>query len=414
MNWKRLINFYHPSKHAEVESFVRWVSSTIPNANWQEWIIRNHCDNPSHITPQVRETLTHYSGMTYLPFVKSVRFEPHDTIKTGLNKFKQAERQAIDFYKQKTHYIKPNKEAKLLVRVSPNRGWFDLGVSYSKDEGAAMGHCGNVEGKRRTTDRILSLREVVQIGQHTFHQPHLTFIINRGYLGEMKGRGNEKPHPRYHADIVELLKHPSIKGIVGGGYLPGNNFHWNDFKAEYQQEILKIKPNFIPHPDNVEYIDKLLQDVELPEHFFNYVFKLLLFNAPLSDPAMDRLVQHPDYSVREAIARNPNLDPKYHEKLVRDPHGSVREAIARNPNLDPKYHEKLVRDEKWNVREAIARNPNLDPKYHEKLVRDEKWNVREAIARNPNLDPKYHEKLVHDGEWVVRAAIAHTRCENVR
>ena len=80
-----------------------------------------------------------------------------------------------------------------------------------------------------------------------------------------------------------------------------------------------------------------------------------------------------DWSVRKAIAENPNLDPKYHEKLANDENGPVQGAITQNSNLNPKYHEKLVNDKDWPVREAIAEKPNLDPKHHEKLVNDEKY-----------------------------------------
>jgi len=34
----------------------------------------------------------------------------------------------------------------------------------------------------------------------------------------MKGRGNDKPAPKYHPYVVELLRHHLIRGIKGGGY----------------------------------------------------------------------------------------------------------------------------------------------------------------------------------------------------
>jgi hypothetical protein len=223
----------------------------------------------------------------------------------------------------------------------------------------------------------LSLRTERKIGNKIYHEPHLTFVVNNGFLGEMKGGGNTKPSKEYHRDIVNLLKNPNIKGIIGGGYAPKSNFEFNDLSPELQREVNEANPDLITSVDDLEKI--ISKKDNFPE-------------------------KHRDILI-DAI-ENPNLDYQHHEKLLDDDKCFVREAIARNPNLNPKYHEKLVNDRQWNVREAIARNLNLDPKYHEKLVNDKSAYVRLAIAQNPNLDPKHHEKLVNDEEWDVRHAIA--------
>src|SRR6266851_947531 len=88
--------------------------------------------------------------------------------------------------------------------------------------------CGNVPSER-PGDRILSLRRKVQRGDMVRWYPIATFILDRdGQLGEMKGRGNDKPAPKYHFYIVALLRHHMINGIKGGGYMPENNFAMED------------------------------------------------------------------------------------------------------------------------------------------------------------------------------------------
>lgn len=122
--------------------------------------------------------------------------------------------------------------------------WVSLGRGSCPQEARAMGHCGNsgaVEG-----DNILSLRDPEG-------KAHLTFIVNNGMLGEMKGRGNDKPSKRYHPAIMELLKHPSIRAIKGGGYAPERNFSLKDLSDSDRKIIEELKPemdNFVKHMIN--------------------------------------------------------------------------------------------------------------------------------------------------------------------
>ena len=112
--------------------------------------------------------------------------------------------------------------------------WVDLKKGYCDKESQSMGHCGNRGAK--TGDTILSLRDENNI-------PHLTFILNDGKLGEMKGRNNNKPSEKYHPAILELLKLPIIHQVVGGGYKPENNFSLDDLNDEIKEKLLNFKPN---------------------------------------------------------------------------------------------------------------------------------------------------------------------------
>src|ERR1019366_1368917 len=102
------------------------------------------------------------------------------------------------------------------------------------EEAKSMGHCGN-EGAN-ANDNILSLRDANNV-------PHLTFIVNDEELGQSKGAGNSKPSKAYHPQIVALLLSPYINFIKGGGYLPENNFHFEDLDPQLQQKVLLVKPN---------------------------------------------------------------------------------------------------------------------------------------------------------------------------
>ena len=119
--------------------------------------------------------------------------------------------------------------------------WFDLERSYCSQEAQAMGHCGNAGGN----GTILSLRRLARsYNGGTYWYPVLTFILHAdGYLGEMKGRNNDKPIEKYHPYIIALLKnYPEIEGIRGGGYLPSHNFAMSDLDSEDAAELKKLKP----------------------------------------------------------------------------------------------------------------------------------------------------------------------------
>lgn len=135
----------------------------------------------------------------------------------------------------------PN-EGEVIIKFPDGWFWQDLGKGACSKEGKAMGHCGNVPSQR-PGDRVLSLRKMVKHGNQNFVRPSLTFILDgRGYLGEMKGRANNKPDPKYHPYIIALLKSDYVEGIKGGGYAPEQNFSLNDLDDATRDALIEEKP----------------------------------------------------------------------------------------------------------------------------------------------------------------------------
>lgn len=136
--------------------------------------------------------------------------------------------------------------------------WVSLDKGYCSVEAKAAGHCGNAAG--RPGDNILSLRDP---GGY----PHLTFIVNDKTLGEAKGRGNDKPVPKYHPAIMAILLSNEIASIRGGGYKPENNFQIKDLSEEDRQKLLTAKPD-------IDYIDSVFKNIDLAKlsDLFNVKF----------------------------------------------------------------------------------------------------------------------------------------------
>jgi hypothetical protein len=124
--------------------------------------------------------------------------------------------------------------------------WFMIEGGGSYQEAKAMKHCGN--GIGTPDDVLLSLREPIQRGDVLFWKPHLTFILNNGILGEMKGCANAKPDKRYHSYIEELLSKPEIRSVQGGGYLPENNFSFADMAPARQRRTMEANPELEVDP----------------------------------------------------------------------------------------------------------------------------------------------------------------------
>jgi hypothetical protein len=147
------------------------------------------------------------------------------------------------------------QDAEVILRFPNGYTWWLLNKASCPLEASAMGHCGN-SPRSSSRDRILSLRGTEKRGGQTFHVPYLTFILlDSGKLGEMKGRFNSSPKNAFeegyspsdfHDEIFALLKLPMITGIVGGGYMPQENFKVADLPAEQIEALGEIKPQMLP------------------------------------------------------------------------------------------------------------------------------------------------------------------------
>ena len=138
-----------------------------------------------------------------------------------------------------------------LIKFGDGYAWYYLKRHACQKEGDAMGHCGNVPSSDRA-QRILSFRKVKKQGNKIFTRPSMTFILNSDKtLGEMKGRGNEKPDEKYHKYILALLELKMdeggyfIKGITGGGYKPEANFSIADLDKKEQTDLIEKRPELI-------------------------------------------------------------------------------------------------------------------------------------------------------------------------
>ena len=185
----------------------------------------------------LRNSLKHFFSMP-IPEIHNVVFS-WQAPSALVDQFNNIE---VEWKNERAQFVPLDDEDKPYITFTDGWEWVLLDREYCELEGEAMGHCGNA-GQPSRGDRILSLRRRVFVGNEPHWRPSLTFILKKdGMLGEMKGRGNDKPAAKYHRYIISLLESDIVKGISGGGYMPENNFAMTDLSEEESDRLMKLKP----------------------------------------------------------------------------------------------------------------------------------------------------------------------------
>jgi len=191
-------------------------------------------------SPALKQQLEHFLSLP-IPEIQNYVFKA-ESPRQLFDLFTQYEAAWRQQMEEEKSLISPEDGDEILLSFQDGFAWWLLPRGGCPVEAEAMGHCGNVPSER-PGDRILSLRRKVQRGDILRWYPVATFILDAdGQLGEMKGRGNDKPAPKYHPYIVELLRHHIITGLKGGGYMPENNFAMSDLDPETREQMIAQKP----------------------------------------------------------------------------------------------------------------------------------------------------------------------------
>lgn len=188
----------------------------------------------------LEDTLEHFSSLP-IDEIRDFRFH-YEHPSEVIDYFERMEEEWKDSVGEG---LVPDRGEKVFLDVGNGYVWFDLQRAACDEESEAMGHCGNSPAAGNPDLTILSLREKKKVNGELFWRVALTFILNKrtGYIGEMKGRGNDKPSEKYHRYIVPLIMDDRIKGLNGGGYLPEHNFDVKDLPN--WKQLVEKKPTLL-------------------------------------------------------------------------------------------------------------------------------------------------------------------------
>lgn len=356
---------------------IKWAMDRLKKDDRIIWYLKqykNSLENHQPIT--FKDKLNHYIGMVEsIPQMQSYIFDSNKSPEQTFNELEQLEKQVQSKLSESESKIPLQEGIKIFLDLPGDWAWWSLEKGYCEQEAAAMGHCGNEEDY--PGDNILSLRRTIQKGNKTYQEPHATFIYNNGYLGEMKGKANEKPKERYHPAIIKLLLDPRIKHIIGGGYAPENNFELSDLSEEQRKEVLKVKPN-------ISEINIL--DPNLPSrHKYD-----IAESDSTSSEILKQLASDLDSGIRSTVASNPATPIEVLKQLATDSCDFARAQVALNINTPPEVLEQLAADSEFGVRAQVASNVNTPPEVLEQLATDPSELVRGQVAHNINTPHKEH------------------------
>lgn len=232
MKWFRLAFVSMSNKHVESDLIKRFARSIDPSADPVKLYRASIYQSPTGVLSRFK----HYFSLP-IDEIKKYRFGTQTPLEV-LEHFEDIEEKFKNSIGNQN--VKLNGSETIVLDLGDGWVWMNLNKSGCSQEARAMGHCGNGDGTFGQS-RVLSLRKHVK---DDIYRPSLTFILNPyGILGEMKGRGNGKPSPKYHDYVVALLKLPMIKGIEAGGYLPENDFSINDLGVDRAAEMLLNYPH---------------------------------------------------------------------------------------------------------------------------------------------------------------------------
>jgi hypothetical protein len=445
---KDLLNMYGSQITPQQKDHVQWATTKMPNENWSMWTVRAHRANPAQFTPEVKEKIEHFAGSQHIPEVAKVRFDKTHDLDSGMKVLEGAEGDYNKRIGGKLNIVTPDENTVKVLDVGDGKAWYSLGRGSCSAEGKAMGHCGNVPSEK-PGDRVLSLRtEHKGAGSQTFHEPHATFIVNGGYLGEMKGRGNTKPAQRYHKAIADLLLHPKIKGIVGGGYLHHQNFNIDDLEPEQKLRVLLAKPNISVYNNDevpadlpekfdkevkpvIEYKNKLKQKTSntdqnqmsmldtgptnwrqaLIEDIRNGKGPKMAMNA-IGNPTDDELhsiISGPktQRDARIQASMSGRDTAKLHSALASLHPEDV--SYLNNPNIDA-----ILNTNNSKAIENLSGNDSLSEKDIDYIVNHPKFSEfpseahQNLLRHDEKLNPKHHEKFLNSPHEEVRTSLAST------
>jgi len=348
---------------------VKWAADSIKPNDMQSWYLRNYKQNPTIHTKANQEKIAHFSGMHGISDdIKNVKLDKNDTLESGLAKYDQAEKK----WQSSSGSRFTDPEGKKIVDLGNNMGWYNLKKPTSDEEASCMGHCGNY-GNPHEKDQIFSLRKEVKVGNKTYHEPMSTAIYNKGWLGEMKGRANSRPGAKFHEHYAALLKHPKIKGLIGAGHKPHENFHFDDLSPELQQQVKTANPKMVDLRSNA-------WDTATKHKATASVPKIEKYQSTVKDihrstELKDQLDQgHPmdalDPNDLRLVVDHPAFQKGHLDKLVKgladqkgikDVYSKLQAygAIERSPHLNDQHIDHLIdSDETANTAQLLRKKLN--------------------------------------------------------
>ena len=321
-----------PDFQQEITDQLKWAKTTLKKDEKIVWYMKNVGNmladqQAGKQVPDIKEIqndLGHFFGFN-IPAVDQYQFgkKSYDEIINDLQSMEQdwSEKQS----KNNLPPIEPQEGDYELMKFPDGSAWWWVDRAYCDREGKHGKHCGNITGKSKPDQRILSLRKNGQV--------LLTFILEpNGNLGEMKAYNNQKPSEKLHPQIMSLLLSDKVKGIEGGGYLADNNFSVFDLSDENLQVIQNKKPNLISDQIKVSPNQAIQAPAWVRKMYINEILGLSPGLQYLIDPNTGEYTNDPA-AWDKAIQADPELSLNVPSNLIDRYKDVIMDVLKRHPDF---------------------------------------------------------------------------------
>ena len=353
----------NPDQVANIDAQVKWAKTALVKSDRVTWYLRIMqawlSGNDTKLKPLLGDypAITSWESMGQLgeqiqnyAFVK----QPASQVIADLDRLQRewANREAA-----KPKPVKTQAGDRVLFDFGGGLEWWWVDRAYCDEESRSGNHCGNVVGKTKKNQRILSLRK----NGHVL----LTFILEpNGKLGEMKAKGNQKPAEKYHPQIIKLLLWDKVTGISGMGYLPDANFSVFDLNEKYLDYVEQHNPGLIADQLKITPFDLLKQPDHIRKRYADQV------------PELTDLIMDPSHENWGNLIES---DPK---KIIYAPHDlpNFKEKLKDVFRMTPYPGELMLK-----CPSSIARNREL---------------IKELAGVNPYVLKGANPTYVDDSTWL--------------
>ncbi len=131
----------------------------------------------------------------------------------------------------------------------------------------------------------------------------------------------------------------------------------------------------------------------------------VLYNKHITTEVLHRLAAHPDFNIRELVARHPLVSATLLEFLYIDAKMPVLIAIVENHKTPAHILQEHAAHADLRIRSGVAQNPNTPVELLPQLSQDKIVFVRKGVAAHPHVPIEILLQLLQDTEQDVRNAV---------
>jgi hypothetical protein len=170
-------------------------------------------------------------------------------------------------------------------------------------------------------------------------------------------------------------------------------------RSRFNTFVSAVAANKNTPPDAIKALYETFSSLLLCAQRFVDVIYAIATNPSTPPDILDRIARSKSYPtyIKEAVARNPNVEPPTLEYLSLSKSIYIRAAVASNPKLPLTALQRLAKSKPETVLMAVAKNPNTPLPVLAKLLRSFRSTraLRATVINHPNFPREWLDIVCH-------------------